>query len=227
MSLKAYFEILCRSWRVLVICVTTGVILTVAYWAVLPVKWEVQAILVPPQFAGKVLGSPAGLASRLRAPATMKMVCEGLLEARLDADHLRQSVRIAVIGDTVELRVKADSSHLGVKIANLFLKEVNRQEAAYLASLGGQYQDIHSKLLENFQHGNVLLDASSVEFFLYGKETKTTYFVEPNFDPRPVSPGAAVLALLGAVVGLCVGLIKVFFYDTEHTAMTPASHEVY
>ena len=215
MNLKACFQIMCRAWRWLLVFVAAGVLLAMVYWAVLPSKWEVHAILVPPQFGGRTLGSLGGLANRLRAPVTFKMVSESLVEDKLNIDHLRQSVRIAVIGDAVELRVRAESPNRGLKIANLFLQEVNRQEAAYLASLSVQYEDVQSALFKSLQLGNVLLDGSVVEFLLYSKDLRTTYFVEPNIDPRPLSPGVAVLALLGALVGLCVGLIKVFFYDTE------------
>lgn len=228
MSLRDFIFTLVKAYKTILFFLCFFVSLSLLAFFLMPKKWEVYSVMTPPVNFAPVVDSPSNLATRLRSPATLKAVLDGLdseEKLKLGYSGLRAALRINVIEKSVEVRVETYSPEIGVKISNLLLQQANRQEEMFLTGLVKSNQSVKEEYRKEMKsilsepissQRSVLSQGGMMDNSIHVNESsRTVFLVEPGFDPKASSPKLVLLLGMALVLGLICSVVKVFFYDRK------------
>lgn len=228
MSLRQFLFLSLRGYKTFAFFCACTLLIAFATILLSPKKWDVNCIVSPPVRMAPHLDTSLNLTMRLRAPTTLVKVI-GRLKSQEGIDisygELKNSLRVNTVGDNVEMHIESRSGEIGVKIAQLFIQEANSQEKEFLAILKDSEKSVRKEILDdcnkNYSVIASKLNAGITDNLLpkeleYINENARTYFiVEPNYDQREIWPNKILLISSAIIVGLLLGLIKLFFYDRQ------------
>lgn len=173
-------------------------------------QWEAVATLRVGMVAGVPVESSGELVDRLRSPVTISEVSE-LIGKGLDAnelEELRSATRISMIGSSIQLRVRAPSQDIAIKIIEAYAERVRVQQSNLLTEqidalksygLADKVELVSSVMGEKLFHK---IDSSALLIQTY----PTRLSVKPAVFPKQVFPNHFLITILGFLVGLVSGI---------------------
>lgn len=173
-------------------------------------QWEAVATLRVGMAAGVPVESSGELVDRLRSPVTISEVSE-LIGKGLDAnelEELRSATRISMIGSSIQLRVRAPSQDIAIKIIEAYAERVRVQQSNLLIEqidalksygLADKVEFVSSVMGEKLFHK---IDSSALLIQTY----PTRLSVKPAVFPKQVFPNRFLITILGFLVGLVSGI---------------------
>lgn len=171
----------------------------------MPPQWEAVATLRGGMVAGVPIESTLELVDRLRSPATVSGVSE-LIGKGLGAnelEELRGATRISIIGSSIQLRVRAPSQDIAIKIVEAYFKVISVQQSNLLLEqidalknfgLADKVEVVSSTAEVK---GRLTRDGSPLLIKTY----PTQFSVKPAAFPKPVFPNRFLITLFGFLTG--------------------------
>lgn len=227
MTLRQFLLLSLRGYKTFSFFCACSLLIAIAIILISPKKWEVTCIVSPPVRMAPHLDTAASLLMRLREPSTMLKVI-GRLKSQEGIDisykELKKSMRVYSIGDNVEMQFDVPSGETGVKLGWFFLQEINNQEKEYLAIVKDSEKAVQKEIAFDIKNifdyspksnGVQIQYLFPKEFEHINKEARSHFLVEPNYDPQEIWPNKILLVSMAIIIGLMLGVIKLFFYDGQ------------
>lgn len=208
-------SLMARCFTTTILAGLVGAALAFAASFALTPQWEVVATLKVGAVSGHPIESTAEFVDRLRSPLTLQAVAVASGDENLERhlQRLRDATRVSVIGSSVQLRIRAQNQEKAMKLANVYLSVVSRQQERLLADqvdalkalgLVAKHEVIATK------DGAVLKMARNDGGCDLIHTYPTRFSVEPAGFHEPVSPVRSLMSLAGLLVGLASGIGATF-----------------
>jgi LPS O-antigen subunit length determinant protein (WzzB/FepE family) len=239
-GLDAVFKSLRTAWASLLILTFGGMAVGLAAAFLIPPQWEVTTLI---ENAHTISPAPPGvavLAKRLRSTGTVEAVLKKV-GYPVDKQHFKRllaDTSLATVGNSVELRTRANSYDKAREVANAFLTEIQEQESqivepelktmqADLVVAEQQKDEMLKALRRDSSAANgagLAADLLTVNATIQ-KETAiqelrenlqpprteaARFLISPYGPAWPVFPDKVLFAVLGALAGLGAGFVRAF-----------------
>jgi hypothetical protein len=223
-----------QRWRVLLIWEVVAVAIALMINVVVPKQWEATALIAQPTTVPGENEAPV-LIARMRSAATMTAVLSRVGRP-VDQENLRALVsdtRFSVNASFAEIRVRADSLDLAIRIMEAFEAELRRQIQADIDISVAELQNSLSRLEKeaasgSYRKGVEQRDVPSLPSYALServtriqdriselKSSAPRFATPPAGFPWPVFPNTTLLIFLGVVLGLIIGIVQVFGFRTH------------
>lgn len=243
-GLGAVFKSLRTAWASLLILTFAGLLVGLVVAFLIPPEWEVTALIEDACITSATSATAPtqanmfGFIKRLRSAETLEAVLEKAGYA-VDKRHIKRLIAdtsFAMVGNSVELRERAESYDKALELANDFLAEIQEQESETMAvelkaardtlAATEQQRDELLKTLRGDSSAKTgaaanLLAASAIaqkdtaiqelrENLQPPRTQAARFLIPPSGLPWPVFPDKVLFGVLGALAGLGAGFVFAF-----------------
>ena len=172
-------------------------------------SWEAVSTIRTATISGLFIESPAETVDRLRSPSAIYRVLELSNQQKNEGNFkdLLKATRIAMIGDSIQLRVNAKTAEEAISRSWYYLKTIQDQQSELLSERAKDVITNGPQILARKAGDNKINSTWShhPELIKSINQYPSSFSVQPSTFPYPVNISYKLLALLGFSVGLLLG----------------------